>query len=89
MGLTDNIFDDEISSVGPSIELPAHLGEAEKFQPVKVGDKVNELLDALDGVVSAIEDVPEEISGVKRQVDRKSTRLNSSHPTISRMPSSA
>ena len=28
-------------------------------------------------------------AGAARQVDRKSTRLNSSHPSISRMPSSA
>ena len=27
--------------------------------------------------------------GMEKRVDRKSTRLNSSHPTISRMPSSA
>ena len=29
------------------------------------------------------------LNGVERPVDRKSTRLNSSHPSSSRMPSSA
>ena len=32
---------------------------------------------------------PEDLAAVKALIDRKSTRLNSSHSTLSRMPSSA
>ena len=40
-------------------------------------------------VAAHLEDYPEGTSRVLREADRKSTRLNSSHPQQSRMPSSA
>ena len=50
--------------------------------------------DVLAGIVVALALIPEAIAfsiiaGVDPKVDRKSTRLNSSHSSVSRMPSSA
>ena len=56
----------------------------------KVGKRIQVLIDRVDesgGIGRSIGDAPE-IDGLVR-VDRKSTRLNSSHVALSRMPSSA
>ena len=47
--------------------------------------QIAEVVDALKDYNSKMESVTQEIA----QADRKSTRLNSSHTTVSRMPSSA
>ena len=48
--------------------------------------------DKINPAIEAVKRLPDEIGGakiVKLEIDRKSTRLNSSHSVLSRMPSSA
>ena len=76
---------------GPTVYDFAHIGNA---RPVIVFDVLYRLLRHLYGVphvryVRNITDVDDKIIAAAHDRDRKSTRLNSSHITRSRMPSSA
>ena len=69
-----------VESDKASMEIPSSAAGVVKEIKVALGDKVNQgsLVAILEGAASAA-----------APADRKSTRLNSSHTDISRMPSSA
>ena len=56
--------------------------------PVEVDMKVLERWHEKDAVVQRV-DLADTVKGIREVLDRKSTRLNSSHSGESRMPSSA
>ena len=55
--------------------------------PVATAIDFNSMLDTAQRIAKAAK--PEEIDEAAQEKDRKSTRLNSSHSSVSRMPSSA
>ena len=63
----------------------AYAQSAVKFNVVDYVIKAG----AFDGLLEAVEKAKERIQKRKEEQDRKSTRLNSSHRSLSRMPSSA
>ena len=70
-------------------EIVRRADESERrSRPIEVDtlDALEELLISADIGVAATDRI---ITAVKTRSDRKSTRLNSSHGTLSRMPSSA
>ena len=62
-------------------------GILQKFIGGGVADDVIEL--GADGILGLADFAAQIVEGHTGSVDRKSTRLNSSHPSSSRMPSSA
>ena len=68
-----------------SVALLAYVNELTKEPIAQANAKT--LSDAVSAVVPGFDNDP--IADKKTQEDRKSTRLNSSHNVISRMPSSA
>ena len=69
-----------------------HLGESQELYVVKevgFGIYLGEEENATEKVLLPKKEVPEGIKAGDTLEDRKSTRLNSSHPSSSRMPSSA
>ena len=59
-----------------------------RLEPVDVEDELKKSFISYAMAVIVTRALPDVRDGLK-PVDRKSTRLNSSHPTTSRMPSSA
>ena len=74
-----------------------HSGEAYIFHPLSVAAILSEMrLDSRSIIAALLHDVIEDTPTAKEEIqsrfgkeDRKSTRLNSSHSSVSRMPSSA
>ena len=78
-------FDNMIQSVRSSIKNTAVVVE-EKKTTFSIQDRLNEKINEVAGeLAGSIDDYIES----KYKTDRKSTRLNSSHIPLSRMPSSA
>ena len=76
--------DEEISNL---TTIDAFIQRKQPFAVYRIpGEKVPRLLTQAEGAVRLIYDL-KELNG--QRGDRKSTRLNSSHTDISRMPSSA
>ena len=71
--------------LGKKFEL---LTEDDQTKAGEPANAVNKLI-SKDGVVAILGEVASSRSLEAAPIDRKSTRLNSSHPSISRMPSSA
>ena len=76
----DSVPVDELVGSLQSYELDLPKTSKSKSMALKSVDDV----DGFDDELSATE-----IDYLTKNLDRKSTRLNSSHPSISRMPSSA
>ena len=77
---------DVIDEAGAYIRMTTFKDEKEEADPVEISEIEIEL------VVSKIAKIPVKtvsVSEVDKLKDRKSTRLNSSHIPLSRMPSSA
>ena len=89
------VFQDPYSSLNPRMSVRHVLSEllvVHKLVPAaRVEDRCRELMDLVGLPPDALDGLPGQFSGGQRQriADRKSTRLNSSHPSRSRMPSSA
>ena len=96
------VMEDTLAGVGEKYErlrvgqpkwaalgLEGRIGCIERFyQALEVGKTVlAETLTAESG--KPLQQSYNELNGARNRIDRKSTRLNSSHPSISRMPSSA
>ena len=76
-----------IAHRGASGLLPEHTLEAYQLGAEQGADVIEpDLVMSRDGVLMVRHD---HYMGASTDVDRKSTRLNSSHSTLSRMPSSA
>ena len=72
------------------ISVLGQVGKPGRYPIEMVGSKVSEMIAAAGGVVPGGADVVTLVGTRNGEpVDRKSTRLNSSHPSKSRMPSSA
>ena len=67
-------------------ELLAQLQD--EIRNTDMDDELKTLVSDLDSDIHAVIENDEEVNALIDR-DRKSTRLNSSHPSLSRMPSSA
>ena len=69
-------------------EMESYINEA-KFEYDDRLERLNKLKADIDMLNTNLENTAMDLSEASLKKDRKSTRLNSSHPTTSRMPSSA
>ena len=85
-------FAEPAPAPAPAAAPAASAGDDNAIAEIVVtAEKRNESLETVPVAISAYTAKTRDLIGIEtiQDIDRKSTRLNSSHPSISRMPSSA
>ena len=89
MGMTQPTVGRHIDSLESALQLKLFTRSFDGFAPTDAALELTPYAVALASSAAALRRVASSHGDGVRGTDRKSTRLNSSHPSISRMPSSA